>query len=359
MNEMEQTLKRLLFYIDIDSADCYDIWNIAVEQLGVSWRWHQDVHVHQCEHKYKLKGAQKKIPLFRLCLFVMIVLPVTQSALVEVPKNKAVWQRGSLEVIDVPCKSDYPGPLKWYVQKNPDSEKEALYNGLYLRPDAKSYCTVIKDEPGKIYLRLNNTADAAQTYFCFEPGTLAEASADLIWIESDPICTKSSTEDDVSLTCRIKFRGNWAPTMEWKEHSSHGEEVISVGVKTVTVPNQHVTSTLVMPMQEDSRSYTCTTKFDTSGKPRNTATNVPDYNRYWTYSALSKSQDQMKSKPVVSTGAILAIVITVVIVGLTAAASTIGICCFIRRRQRREAEEKAKPKENEKIPATGLLEAEA
>lgn len=53
-----------------------------------------------------------------------------------------------------------------------------------MRPDAKSYCTVTSDEPGQIdlHVRLRNTADAAQTYICLEPGTLEEASADLIWI---------------------------------------------------------------------------------------------------------------------------------------------------------------------------------
>lgn len=69
-----------------------------------------------------------------------------------------------------------------YVQKNPDSEKETLYNGYCLSRDAEPYCTVRADEPGKVDLWLNNTADAAQTYFCLETGTLDEASADIIWI---------------------------------------------------------------------------------------------------------------------------------------------------------------------------------
>lgn len=68
------------------------------------------------------------------------------------------------------------------MQKNHNSEKEPLYNGFYLRPDAKSYCTVKADEPGKIELCLGNTAEAAQTYICMEPGTLDEASADVVWI---------------------------------------------------------------------------------------------------------------------------------------------------------------------------------
>lgn len=80
------------------------------------------------------------------------------------------------------CKSDYQSRLKWDVHKN-DSGNDELYNGYFLHPDAKSYCTVITDEPGKCYLRLiRNTAEVAQTYICVEPASLCEASADLIWI---------------------------------------------------------------------------------------------------------------------------------------------------------------------------------
>ena len=91
----------------------------------------------------------------------------------------------------------------------------------------------------------------------------------------------SSTEDLINLTCSMEFRGNWAPTIEWKEQSDQGVKFLSVNV--TTVPNQRVTSTLVMEVQDGSRNYTCTAKFDLSGKPKTTtATNVPDYKRSWT-----------------------------------------------------------------------------
>ena|SRR6218665_383772 len=98
----------------------------------------------------------------------------------------------------------------------------------------------------------------------------------------DRICHASWTRDLINLTCSIKFRGNWAPIMEWKAHNS--TKVISIGVNTTTVPNQLVTSTLVIPVLNGSRSYTCTTKFDLSGKPPTTTSiNVPDYNVSWTH----------------------------------------------------------------------------
>lgn len=90
------------------------------------------------------------------------------------------------DFIDMTCRSHYQSRLKWNVQKNDDSGNEVLYNGYFLRPDAKSYCTVITEEPGKCYLRLRNTAAVAQTYICVEPGTLNEASAELIWISKFP-----------------------------------------------------------------------------------------------------------------------------------------------------------------------------
>lgn len=101
----------------------------------------------------------------------------------------------------------------------------------------------------------------------------------------------NSTEGLVNLTCSIEIRGNWAPTMEWMEQSGQGERVLSVGVSTTTVPNKRVTSALIIPVQEGSRNYTCTTYFNITGKPRKTtARNIPDYIRKWTSSAFHKSQ---------------------------------------------------------------------
>jgi hypothetical protein len=229
-----------------------------------------------------------------LCLLVINEFPVLNSELVEVPRNIVVGASEPLDTIDMTCKSDYQRRLKWVVHKSNKSRSNVLYNGYFVRPDADSYCTVLTDDHGRCSLRLSSTADAAQTYICVEPGSLHEASADLIWIaKSGPDCINSSTKDLVNLTCNVEFRGNWAPTMEWIEQSSHGVKVLSVGVNTITVPDQHVTSTLVLEMPESSRNYTCTTKFDIRGKKiYTTATNVPDYIRVWTspVGLLSKTQ---------------------------------------------------------------------
>lgn len=86
----------------------------------------------------------------------------------------------------------------------------------------------------------------------------------------------NSTEDLVNLTCSYKFKGNWIPTMEWKEQSSHGEKVVSIGVDSTMDPDQRLTSTLVVPRQNGSRNYSCSAKFDFRGKPPKTNANIPD-----------------------------------------------------------------------------------
>lgn len=103
------------------------------------------------------------------------------STFLKVPENAVISDWQLPEAIDMACKSDCKCPLKWYGNMNQASE-EPVYSGYSLTSDAKSYCTVIADEPGKVYLSLMNKPDAAKTYTCLEPGTLAETSADLIWI---------------------------------------------------------------------------------------------------------------------------------------------------------------------------------
>ena len=101
-------------------------------------------------------------------------------------------------------------------------------------------------------------------------------------IETDLIThSNNSTEGLINLTCSMEFRGNWAPTIEWKEQSDHNVKILPVNI--TTVPNQRVTSTLIMEVQDGSRNYACSAKFHLSGKPNTTtAGNVPDYKRSWT-----------------------------------------------------------------------------
>ena len=98
------------------------------------------------------------------------------------PRNAVVLQSQSAEAVVLACKSDCQCKLHWSVRNNHGGEDEKFYNGYFLRDDAKSYCSVIEDEPGECDLRTNpaNSTQAAQTYVCIEPGTLDEVSADII-----------------------------------------------------------------------------------------------------------------------------------------------------------------------------------
>lgn len=109
-----------------------------------------------------------------------VLISVGNSAIVEAPRNEVIldWQS---KAIDLACMSDRKIPLKLFENKDLASA-ELIYSGFSLTSYAKSFCTVIVDGPGKVYLSLMNKPDAAKTYTCLEPGTLAEASADIIWI---------------------------------------------------------------------------------------------------------------------------------------------------------------------------------
>lgn len=82
--------------------------------------------------------------------------------------------------------------------------------------------------------------------------------------------------------------------MEWREHNRNDEKVLSMGVNTLTMSNQRVTSSLIMPAQKDRKNYTCTTKFDLGEKPKTTtATNVPEYKRSWAFSVFTRSKSSL------------------------------------------------------------------
>lgn len=333
-------------YLSRDDEDAYyHVITNFYDYVKCVRKW--KIEVHQSAHPPNFICEHKKIQFYSILYILMIgLLPGIHSKLVEVPRNAVVWESSTINTTDMACKSDYQYRLKWDVYKNNDYRKDVLYNGFFLHPDARSYCTVVADEPGKYYLRLKNTAEAAKTYICVEPGSLSEASADLIWINNDdPICNKSSTEHLVSLRCSIEFRGNWAPTMEWKEQSNDGEKVLTLEVNTVTVPNQSVTSTVVMKVQKGIRNYTCTTKFAIGGKPlHTTATNVPDYNRVWTASLSPRTEDETVEDEMEDTRLILPLII-----GFTSAilllSTVVILICVIKRKTVQEVIEKQRHEE--------------
>lgn len=214
---------------------------------------------------------------------VILCLSTAAGTLVEVPKNTAV-QGGGHAVMACKSVNDDLVRVKWYTYKI--DEDNTLYNGYRVRQTAQSYCRITK-EPGRQDLVFNDTRSAAQTYICWEPGTLQSASAELIWIKTDPTCVHEVIQNSSRMTCSIEFRGNWPPTMEWSKKHRWGEEIHSV---EVSVSDERVSSTLTTNVK-NGETYACTTKFDIRDKPaRTTATNVPEYRHVWV--ALADIQGQ-------------------------------------------------------------------
>lgn len=151
------------------------------------------------------------------------------------------------------CKSDLGYYITWFGRNHDATKRQQLFDGYDLISNAMDYCTIIEDEPGKYYLNLTNNPKAAQTYSCLEPGTFEEASADVIWLGNstgNTVGPYNSTDDIVNLTCSVDFRGNWAPTIEWREYSNDVEKVISAGYNTIVIPNVRVSSTLVTSIRD-------------------------------------------------------------------------------------------------------------
>ena len=105
---------------------------------------------------------------------------------------------------------------------------------------------------------------------------------------SDPACScigVSSTS--LCLECRLRYFGNWAPVMEWRHVSGdmrNEAKLIHDGI-TCNTSKYTVVSTLTVQRIETRWKYTCTTRFNASGRPTLTiASNIPEYSYNWTYS---------------------------------------------------------------------------
>jgi len=108
--------------------------------------------------------------------------------------------------------------------------------------------------------------------------------------ESQPKCVttltaKTSLEvgDYIWMQCRVNFTGNWAPTMEWRQHQVNTDinEGRLVSDVAEVIRNSSITSTLVVLIDSTNYGsyYSCRTFFTWhNGKLRTNATNIPDFN---------------------------------------------------------------------------------
>lgn len=113
--------------------------------------------------------------------------------------------------------------------------------------------------------------------------------------ESEPICDTNLTTNTLLVDgyyiwnqCRVNFKGNWEPTMEWRQHSLNvdNDEGRLVSDETVThvIENVSITSTLTVLVDSTNYDsyYSCRTYFTwNNGKLKTNASNVPDFAHTW------------------------------------------------------------------------------
>src|SRR6218665_2879921 len=109
----------------------------------------------------------------------------------------------------------------------------------------------------------------------------------------------------VWMRCSLNFRGNLAPTMEWRYQRRNGDTESRVNtdklmVETEIIPNTNVSSTLTVIINAtyDASFFTCKTYFpwDNTSNPNSTATNAPDYSYTWNSSVIFVSATTLVPK---------------------------------------------------------------
>lgn len=118
----------------------------------------------------------------------------TYQTLIEFPDNQVSSEENQESAMS--CRSDQGYKVSWYVRQFWSAEKVELWNGYRLSRNATSYCSVKSSVDGLCNLTIYHRSKAAQTYICFEPGTLQEFSAELIFIGWYNFKKKHFSSDD-------------------------------------------------------------------------------------------------------------------------------------------------------------------
>lgn len=138
------------------------------------WRWRPRILYRQW--RWLWPRAKDKIILPAMTFYST----EAYQTLIEFPENQVSScenQRSAMK-----CRSDQGYKVSWYIRQFGSAKKVALWSGYMLNPSAMSYCSVESSVNGQCNLIIYHRIKAAQTYICFEPGTLQELSAELIFI---------------------------------------------------------------------------------------------------------------------------------------------------------------------------------
>ena len=118
----------------------------------------------------------------------------THHELIKVPRNQVSFEETATIVME--CRSSDGRRISWHVVPCLPSSEMVLWSGYDLRRNATSYCSVDKSTAGQWNLNISHRCEAAQTYICFEPGTLKNVSAELIYISK---CYSTHSRNFLSL----------------------------------------------------------------------------------------------------------------------------------------------------------------
>ena len=117
------------------------------------------------------------------------------------------------------------------------------------------------------------------------------------------------------MRCSLNFRGNLAPTMEWRHQRRNGDmesRVITQMVENEFIPNTNISSTLTVIINGtyNASIFTCKTYFqwDNTSSTNSTATNAPDYSYTWNSSAIFVSSRKLVQKKTATASATTSII---------------------------------------------------
>src|SRR6218665_635307 len=111
--------------------------------------------------------------------------------------------------------------------------------------------------------------------------------------ETAPLCETNLTNSQNGIfeegtvgwmRCRVKFKGSWTPTLEWRLNEDNGGMELLTWANVVTFPNVNISSTLTIPLNASSNSsyFSCKIYFTpVSNAEMMTANNTPGYMYIW------------------------------------------------------------------------------
>ena len=104
--------------------------------------------------------------------------------------------------------------------------------------------------------------------------------------DSTPMCDSNQTNPGLNSTlihmwCMVPYRGNWAPTMEWRQVGVN-KRILTENVTQYINGDGAISTITVLFTEPQQQEYTCTIRYIDAMRPNTTnATNFPDFIYVW------------------------------------------------------------------------------